>query len=117
MGDCHHGQTTAQFDSTAVMSDFFDVRTLEPGNTVEIVGLKVECRYTIHPVPTIGLKTSDGNKTLGWSGDTCFEPAHIEWLSSADIIINEANLGRAHTQIELLNALPPAIRRKCATPT
>jgi ribonuclease BN (tRNA processing enzyme) len=96
----------------SVLADFFDVRTFEPGHAIEIVGLKVECRYTIHPVPTIGLKISHNGKTLGWSGDTCFEPAHIDWLSNADIIIHEANLGPAHTQIELLNALPAAIRKK-----
>ncbi|MDX2116446.1 MAG: MBL fold metallo-hydrolase [Planctomycetota bacterium] len=97
---------------TSVLSDFFDVRTVEPGKPARIAGLTVECRYTIHPVPTIGLKISDGARTLGWSGDTCFEQAHIDWLSDADVIVHEANLGPAHTQIELLNALPAAVRRK-----
>lgn len=96
----------------SVLSDFFDLRTIEPGKPFTIKGLRFECRYTIHPVPTIGLKISDGTKTLGWSGDTCFEQAHIEWLSDSDIIVHEANLGPAHTQIELLNALPASIRRK-----
>lgn len=96
----------------STIEDFFDVRIFEPGTPIAIAGLTIEARYTIHPVPTIGLRISDGRKTLGWSGDTCFEPAHIDWLSTADIIVHEANLGPAHTQIELLNALPAAVRRK-----
>lgn len=96
----------------STIEDFFDLRVFEPGRPIHVAGLTVECRYTIHPVPTIGLKVSDGRRTLGWSGDTCFEPAHIDWLSNADLIVHEANLGPAHTQIELLNALPAAIRRK-----
>lgn len=96
----------------STLEDFFDVRLFEPGKPTRIAGLTIDCRYTIHPVPTIGLRISDGRKTLGWSGDTCFEQAHIDWLADADIIVHEANIGPAHTQIELLNALPIAIRRK-----
>jgi len=96
----------------STLEDFFEVHIIEPGTTATIAGISVDCRYTIHPVPTIGLKLSEGGKTLGWSGDTCFEQAHIEWLESSDIIVHEANLGPAHTQIELLNALPTALRRK-----
>lgn len=96
----------------STLEDFYTLRSVEPGTTSTIAGLSVQCRYTIHPVPTIGLKISHGGRTLGWSGDTCFEPAHIEWLSDADIIVHEANMGPAHTQIEMLNTLPDSIRRK-----
>ena len=41
-----------------------------------------------------------------------FEPAHIEWLSEADVIVHESNVGDAHTPIETLNELPDALRRK-----
>lgn len=94
------------------LDDFYALNIVEPGCPVQIAGLTVQARYTIHPVPTIGLKISDGRRTLGWSGDTCFDPTHIEWLSEADVIVHEANLGPAHTQIELLNSLPDSIRRK-----
>lgn len=96
----------------STLEDFFEVHTFEPGKPTTIAGLTIESRYTIHPVPTIGLRISDGAKTLAWSGDTCFEQAHIDWLCSADVIVHEANLGPAHTQIELLNALPTNMRRK-----
>lgn len=96
----------------STLADYYDLRVFDPGRPVTIAGLTVEARRTIHPVPAIGLKISDGRSTLGWSGDTVFEQAHIDWLSSADVIVHEANIGPAHTQIELLNALPDAIRRK-----
>lgn len=99
-------------DPNATLADFYHLHVIDPSRTATIAGLTIRCRYTIHPVPAIGLKISDGRTTLGWSGDTVFEPAHIEWLSEADVIIHEANIGPAHTQIELLNALPERLRRK-----
>ena len=96
----------------STMDDFFELSVFEPGKPVQIAGLTIHCRYTLHPVPTIGLKISDGKRTLGWSGDTCFEQAHIDWLADCDLIVHEANLGPAHTQIETLNALPERLRRK-----
>lgn len=94
------------------LRDFFDLRVIEPNMTHMIQGLAVECRYTIHPIPTMGLRLSDGKASLGWSGDTVFEQAHIDWLSGCDVIVHEANLGPVHTNIETLNGLPDHIRRK-----
>jgi ribonuclease BN (tRNA processing enzyme) len=94
------------------LADYFDVRTIEPGSTHDVEGLRVECRYTQHSVPTIGLMIGDGEVTLGWSGDTPWEQAHMDWLDGADLIVHEANHGPAHTPIERLNALPDALRRR-----
>ncbi len=94
------------------LEDFFEPRELVPGQTASIAGFAVECRFTGHPIPTIGLKLSDGVRTFGWSGDTPFEDAHIEWLSDADLIVHECNLGPAHTPIESLNTLPDDLRAK-----
>lgn len=96
----------------STLADFFDLRIIEPGTPADIAGLTVRCRYTKHPIPTIGLKISDGQSTLGWSGDTVFDPEHIDWLSEANLIVHEANLGPAHTHIELLNTLPDEIRAR-----
>lgn len=96
----------------STLEDYFDVRILTPGVPATIAGLRIESRYTIHPIPTIGLRLSDGPSTLGWSGDTVYDPAHIAWLASADLIVHEANLGPAHTHIELLNALPDELRAR-----
>jgi hypothetical protein len=96
----------------STLDDYYDVRVLAPGEPETIAGLQVRCRFTGHPIPTIGLLLSDGARTLGWSGDTPYEKAHIDWLSEADIIVHESNRGIAHTPIEDLNALPREIRSR-----
>ncbi len=88
------------------------MRLVEPGAPARVCGLDVECRFTRHPVPTIGLLISDGRTTLGWSGDTSFDAQHIEWLSRADVIVHESNVGPVHTRIEQLEALPADVRRR-----
>jgi len=97
---------------TRQLQDFFDLNILSPAEPSRVAGLTVECRVTQHPIPCIGLKISDGHATLGWSGDTPFEQAHIEWLQDADVIVHECNYPPAHTSIEQLNALPSDIRRR-----
>lgn len=100
-------------DRVATLDDYFDLRALETGQqNCSVAGLSIRCRFTRHPIPTIGLLVSDGRTTLGWSGDTAFEQAHVDWLSEADVIVHESNAGPAHTPIELLNALPESLRRK-----
>jgi len=100
------------------LKDFYDLRIMtpdapdSPDRAAQIAGLSVRCRYTGHPVPTIGLLITDGRATLGWSSDTPFEQAHIDWLSEADVIVHESNTGAAHTDIEQLNALSDDLRRK-----
>jgi ribonuclease BN (tRNA processing enzyme) len=94
------------------LDDFYEVRELEPGTTATVGGLSVECRFTQHAVPTLGLLITDGVSTLGWSSDTPFEEAHIQWLSRADIIVHECNQPPVHTPIESLNTLPPELTAK-----
>src|SRR5690606_40580767 len=104
--------------ATRSLEAFFDVRIIEPtgpgeqgtGEEAEVAGLRVRARWTTHPIPTAGFLVSDGSRTLGWAGDTAYEDAHIEWLSQANLIVHEANLGPAHTPIENLNALPESVR-------
>lgn len=96
----------------AKLADFFDLKLLRPGRITRVAGLSVQCRFTGHPVPTLGLKISDGRRKLGWSGDTPFEQAHIDWLSECDCIVHESNHGMAHTPLEKLNALPADLRRR-----
>lgn len=94
---------------------FYDVRVLETEREANVAGLRVRCRFTGHPIPTIGLLISDDREqsgwTLGWSSDTPYEQDHIDWLAQADIIVHESNHGAAHTSIESLSALPDDLRR------
>jgi len=99
-------------ERNAQLWDFFDVRVISPDTPARIGGMEVRCRFTHHPVPTIGLLVSMAGRTLGWSGDTSFEQAHIDWLSKAHVIVHESNHGPAHTAIECLNTLPTPIRDK-----
>ena len=94
------------------LSDYFDLRVLEPQKTTRVGGLSVDCRFTQHSIPTIGFLVSDGHATLGWSSDTSFEETHMEWLSRADLIVHECNRGPLHTPIESLNALPAELRAR-----
>jgi ribonuclease BN (tRNA processing enzyme) len=94
------------------LEDYFDPRPLRTDVSNDVAGLRVECRVTGHPVPTIGLLINDGAWTFGWSGDTPFEQAHVDWLARADVIVHESNRGPAHTPIERLNALDPSLRRR-----
>lgn len=108
----------------STLEDYFEVRILTPGREQEVGDggggsgrggdgrLTVRCRTTKHSVPTLGLLVSHAGATLGWSGDTPFEQAHIDWLSAADVIVHESNLGPAHTPIEALNAQSEALRAK-----
>jgi ribonuclease BN (tRNA processing enzyme) len=102
----------AWLDRPARLEDYFDLRPLDPGPEVKVSGLRVRCRMTEHPVPTSGFLISDGTWTLGWSGDTPFERAHVDWLDEADLIVHESARGPVHTPIDALNALPPSIRAR-----
>lgn len=97
-------------DAPRALDDFFEVRHLEPEREASVAGLTVRCRFTRHPLPTIGLLVGDGRATLGWSSDTAFEQAHVDWLAEADLIVHESNLGSPHTPIETLNGLPEDLR-------
>ena len=95
------------------LDEFFDVRVLVPGEVAQVAGLKVECRVTTHPLHCLGFVIAhpDG-ATLGWSGDTGFERAHVDWLSRAQTVVHECNAPPAHTDIHELAALPEAVKRK-----
>ena len=94
------------------LADFFELQRLEPDHASTIAGLSVRCRFTKHPIPTTGLLVSDGKAVLGWSSDTPYDEGLIEWLSQADLIVHESNVGSPHTPIESLNALPDELRAK-----
>jgi ribonuclease BN (tRNA processing enzyme) len=98
----------------ATLADYFDVRVLPEGGTSDITGLSVRHRMGIHPVPSCGFLLSDGTRTLGWSGDTAWDPAHVEWLSQADFVVHETSGGPTHTPVERLNGLEPGLRARMA---
>lgn len=96
----------------ATLEDFFAVRLLGPDAAGDVAGLSVEVRPTRHPVPTVGLRITANGRTLGWSGDTGFDPEHIAWLSEAHLIVHECAPGAVHTNAEDLMTLPAELRAR-----
>ena len=94
------------------LDDYFDPGLLSMEHEVEVAGLRIRARWTRHSVPTVGLLVSDGEATLGWSGDTEFEQAHVEWLSEADLIIHECGQVAKHARLEELTTLPVDIQSR-----
>lgn len=93
------------------LADYFELSTLEEGTRLELGPFEVECRRTIHHVPTIALRIRAGGRSLGLSADTAFDPGLIEWLADCDLIVHETGYG-VHTPYEKLAALPEALRHK-----
>lgn len=93
------------------LDDYFEILPLSEEGAVSFQGIRIECRPTIHHIPTTALRLSAGGRCLGHSADTAFDPSLIEWLSAADLIVHETNYG-VHTPYEKLAALPEALRKK-----
>ena len=92
-------------------TDYFDHTPLSLERAVSFGPFTVECRMTIHHIPTTALRIRAGGRCLAMSADTAFDPGLIEWLSEADLIIHETNYG-AHTPYAALAGLPAEIRQK-----
>jgi phosphoribosyl 1,2-cyclic phosphodiesterase len=92
--------------------DYFHLVPLVPGTSVVEGPFVIEGRGTIHHIPTLALRISGGGRTLGYSADTAFDRALIEWLAEGELVIHETNYGGAHTPYEALAALPLEIREK-----
>ncbi len=93
------------------LADYFDVRLLDEAAPVACGPFSIECRKTIHHVPTTALRIRAAGRTLGHSADTAFDPGLVEWLSQADLVVHETNYG-IHTPYADLAALPEALRAK-----
>lgn len=90
---------------------YFAWSALDPARPVRVGPFEVECRPTIHHIPTTALRIRAGGRCLGYSADTAFDPSLIEWLSAADLIVHETNHG-VHTPYERLAELPAPLRAR-----
>lgn len=105
------GDASTGRQQNRTFDDYFQLVTLRPDRPTELGPFRIECRPTRHPVPTTAFRIRAGGRTLGYSADTEFDPDLLKWLSEADRIIHETNLG-IHTAYEDLAALPAAVRAK-----
>src|SRR5262245_12888481 len=97
------------------LDDYFELTNLSDSSPVSFGSFTIECRPTIHPIPTMAFRIRAGGRTLGFSGDTAFDPSLIEWLATADLIVHEATTlvhTGVHTPYEKLAALPTALRAR-----
>jgi ribonuclease BN (tRNA processing enzyme) len=97
------------------LSDYFELTDLHLNRPVQCGPFSIECRRTIHGVPTFAFRITMGGRTVGFSADTAYDPSLIEWLNASDLIVHEVTTlvhTGVHTPYEKLAALPEAIRSK-----
>lgn len=97
------------------LADYFELIDLDATRPVECGPFAIECRRTVHSVPTYAMRIRAGGRVLGFSADSAYDPGLIDWLSSADLIVHEATdleSSRVHTPYRRLAALPEALRSK-----
>jgi len=108
MGQLWDGQTHQAMRA----DDYFELNSLDWTAIHPIGPFSVQLQRTRHHVPTSALLVEAGGRKLGYSCDTAFDPALIDFLAPADLIIHETNLGPAHTPLEALLALPQDLRAR-----
>ncbi|MEM9692150.1 MAG: MBL fold metallo-hydrolase [Myxococcota bacterium] len=92
--------------------DYFDFTPLSWDRPTHVGPFEIQPRRTKHHVPTSALLVRAGGTTFGYSADTAFDPELIEFLSVADLIFHETNLGPAHTAYAELARLPAELRSR-----
>jgi ribonuclease BN (tRNA processing enzyme) len=112
------GEVRAHPSQPAVLKrldDFFDVVHLDDAGVTTFGPFSIECRPTIHPIPTFAFRIRASGRTLAFSADSAYDPTLIDWLSSADLIVHETTSRKespVHTPYVHLAALPAALRAK-----
>jgi ribonuclease BN (tRNA processing enzyme) len=98
------------------LGDYFDLIDLDDAGAIAFGPFSIECRPTIHPIPTFAFRIRAGGRTLAFSADTAFDPTLIDWLAEADLIVHETTTSdhssRVHTPYAKLAVLPAALRAK-----
>ena len=90
------------------LSDYAEIEPLAPG--VNRIGpIDLEWRRTIHHIPTSAVRMRVGDRVIGYSADTSFDPTLIDWLAASELFFHETNHG-VHTPLAALVGLPEAIR-------
>jgi ribonuclease BN (tRNA processing enzyme) len=97
---------------TLGFEDYFDFAECPWQQQFAIGPFQITLRRTKHHVPTAAMLVRACGRTFGYSSDTAFDPELIEFLSPADLIVHETNLGPAHSAYSDLVTLPAAIRER-----
>lgn len=97
------------------LDDYVDLVALDPIGAVELGPFAIECRPTRHSIATTAFRIRAGGRTFGFSADTAFDPALIDWLAPADLIVHEATTldsSPVHTPYDRLAGLPEGLRAR-----
>ena len=97
------------------LDDYFDLIPLKTDAAVNLGPFAIECRPTIHAIPTTAFRIAVGGRTLAFSADTAFDPTLIDWLASADLIVHEASdddESTVHTPYTQLAQLPASLQQR-----
>ena len=108
LGQSYNGES---FDDLEP-ADYYELNEIQWGEPAHIGPFEITSRRTIHHVPAMALRISDGQHTLGYSCDTAFDPELIDWLADCDFIMHETSFGPGHTPLEKLLELPEELRDK-----
>lgn len=93
------------------LEDYFEVTRLSTGEPTTIGPFSIECRKTVHHIPTTAFRIRAGTSSLGYSSDTTYDQGLIDWLAETDLFVHETNFG-VHTPYERLAALPTDVRAR-----
>jgi ribonuclease BN (tRNA processing enzyme) len=97
------------------LDDYFDLLPLNTDGAVNLGPFTIECRPTIHTIPTTAFRITIGGRTVAFSADTAFDPTLIDWLATADLIVHEASdddESTVHTPYTQLAQLPALLRQR-----
>lgn len=92
------------------LEDYALVVPLAPG-TNRIGPFELEWRPTIHHIPTSAIRVKADAHVVGYSADTSFDRALIEWLAASDVFFHETNYG-VHTPLDALVALSAPLKER-----
>lgn len=86
------------------LSDFYQTSIIIPGQRKAIgdTGIEVEARLTVHHIPCAAYRVYYRGRCVGFSGDTAFDPALVDWLAAADLFFHESTYGPGHTPYQQL---------------
>ena len=97
------------------LDDYVALIPLSTSKPVEFGPFAIECRPTMHSIPTTAFRIAVAGRTFAFNADSAYDPTLIDWLSPADLIVHEATTleeSPVHTPYHHLAALPAPLRAK-----
>jgi ribonuclease BN (tRNA processing enzyme) len=70
------------------LTSAFDLRMVDPGDDLEIAGLSVTTHRTLHPVPTMALRSDDAS--LAYTADAALTPELADFCQDVTLLLAEA---------------------------